>query len=126
MTQFEEVPTLTIPRTASKSFVANIVEHVVVVQLRGEADPSSVTDLQVHLRYLTSLRPVRVILDCSGVTGIAQTAMLVLVKFRQAVVREGGDVQFVGLQPAVLEAIQESGASKYLGLATRQNDTLWN
>lgn len=126
MAHLEETPTLTMSRTTSKPFVANIVEHVVMVQLRGEADASNVTDLQVHLRYLTSLRTVRVILDCSGLTGIATQALPALVKFRHALVRDGGDIKFVGLRPSVLTTIEAAGAAKFLGLASRQTDTVWN
>ena len=126
MAETEELPTVQMMRPKGKPFEATIIEHAVTVRLKGEADLAGIKDLQVHLRFLTSSCPVRLVLDFTEVTHIASSALKALAAVKQALVRAGGQLKIVGLKTRLFETIHMVGLADFFGLKKEAEETVWD
>jgi len=92
----------------------------VVVSIRGEADHRQADRLGEALARILSRRPARLVLDLSGITFLSSVAIGMLVAFRSALVRHGGEVMVTGIPPHIAGTLHLAGLDGLLKLQSSE------
>jgi anti-anti-sigma factor len=82
------------------------VSSIMMVKVCGALSLVEVDDFHQYLTCLNVCRPTHVVFDLSKLTFLSSLAMEELVTFRRNIVRRGGVVKLMGLQPQCWLAIQ--------------------
>jgi len=80
-----------------------------VVRLGGAGGYHAAGDLQGPLTRLMARRPPLVVFDLAELAFVASLVLSVLVGFRRAAARHGGQVKLAALQPGVRETFEAAG-----------------
>ena len=98
--------------TAKIDVQADQTPRGLVVRVVGRAEADAVDELDRELHLLTALKPKLVVLDLSGVPFVGSMGIGSLVRFRNAVVDEGGKVALAALQRDVANSFRTAGLGK--------------
>ena len=86
---------------------AQMEGDALVLSIRGEIDLHNSPELRVEIfAYLNRQRPRRLVLDLADVPYIDSSTLAVFVEALKRVLKEGGKVFLVGLQPRVKGLIE--------------------
>src|SRR4029453_8958328 len=114
-------------RDESDSMQAKVIDHradVAVLQLSGELDADTATQLQATLANLLE-RPVpRIVVDLSDLKFCDSVGLSAFIPSKTVIAARGGWLSFAGANPFLLKLMETVGLSRYFAIFPEGDDAI--